>query len=286
MAGVDDDTDVAVEQQDAPVQQAADTTDPRFGNPVWAGESSPWPGVTGWNTILGNLHSKAAIGRHGLTSAMGAPTVADQFYYATDTNKLWASADGSAWVEVSPLHIRHGTDAAKGAAANPDQLYWATDTAKLYASGAGTGLWGVVTPPPFTFSEMTTTRTVNLSIPTGVWTPVGWSNSSDTRGSEFGSSPSGLVVTTGGRYLCNAFASIQGGAGTRRGITVGTVEGGVPALNTIQPPVGPTVQNNLAFTRVINVAKGQTITMYCYQDSGAALLGIAPYLTLNAIWLP
>jgi hypothetical protein len=80
-----------------------DTVDPRFGQPLWADDNSSFPGVAGFTNIFRAIYGKSAIGRHGLTSAMGPPTTPDVFYWATDTKKLWASGDGSAWTEVSPV---------------------------------------------------------------------------------------------------------------------------------------------------------------------------------------
>lgn len=80
-----------------------DTVDPRFGQPLWADDNSSWPGVAGFTNIFKAIYGQAAIGRHGLTSAMGSPSTPDVFYWATDTKRLWSSGDGSAWTEVSPV---------------------------------------------------------------------------------------------------------------------------------------------------------------------------------------
>jgi hypothetical protein len=81
----------------------ADTIDPRFGQPLWADDNSTFPGVAGWTAIFQAIYGKSAIGRHGLTSAMGSPSVPDVFYWATDTKRLWCSGAGTAWTEVSPV---------------------------------------------------------------------------------------------------------------------------------------------------------------------------------------
>jgi hypothetical protein len=206
-----------------------------------------------------------------------------QLCFVVDVLYRWRNSPAG-WVQQSDA-IRNGTDAAKGAGTVPNQLYWATDSKNLYASAAG-GSWTLASTP-FTFSEMTTSRTVGLNVPTGVWTQVGtWSNSSDQRGSEFGSASTGLTVATGGRYLVIAFAQLFGQAtGGRRGITVGATTG-VPTINSLGPAIASAAQsNNLMFTRVITMGSSGIITVWLYQDSGATLV-TQNDITLTAVWLP
>jgi hypothetical protein len=207
-----------------------------------------------------------------------------QLCFVVDVLYRWRNSPAG-WVQQSDA-IRNGTDAAKGAGTVPNQLYWATDSKNLYASAAG-GSWTLASTP-FTFSEMTTYRTVGLNVPSAVWTaPTAWSGSQDARGSEFGSGSTGLQVSTGGRYLCSGYALLNGQAsGGRRGIAVGTVEGGVAAIQSVVPAIASAAQpNNLSFTRIISVGAGQTITLYLYQDSGATIVTTGN-ITLQALWLP
>ncbi len=80
----------------------ADSTDARFGDPIWGGEGSTWPGVTGWNALLAAIYSKAAIGIQGVSGSRPAAGINARVYWATDTNRLYWD-NGTTWTEVSPV---------------------------------------------------------------------------------------------------------------------------------------------------------------------------------------
>ena len=81
----------------------ADSIEPRLGMTVFADETSPFVGVTGWNTQMALIYGKVVVARADVYANLGAPTVANVLFWATDTSRLYHSGTGASWTEVSPI---------------------------------------------------------------------------------------------------------------------------------------------------------------------------------------
>lgn len=120
-------------------------------------------------------------------------------------------------------------------------------------------------------SELTVLRPAALNVTSGAWGACGsWTASQDVKGNGLTYSNAGIVAVKAGRYTCEAFATIPGGAGTRRGIAVSSP--GTSPVNAVS--IGPPAasgNNNVFIAQTITVPAGGTITVWIFQDSAATL---------------